>query len=176
MSNQHPCDNTGIDTFHTPHLNFLREQKNCQLPQAAFCKGLVKAISNWMADGEQIVLGIDANQDVRTGPLTKALRSIGCREAIIAKHISTQPAPATQDRNMLDTSIDSIYTTLPLDTFKCGYLAFGDGLPGDHRLCWMDLPFQQALGHTPPHLHQHPQAVLNVLDPRLVSKYHKEVL
>ena len=72
--------------------------------------------------------------------------------------------------------IDGVFTSLELTDLECGYLAFGDGLPGDHRMAWLDIPYSLAFGYNPPHLHQPERRVLNLEDPRVEDFYHKEVL
>ena len=59
---------------------------------------------------------------------------------------------------------------------RCGYLAFGQGLPGDHRTAWIDLPLRELLGYNPPDLHRVYPPDLVVGDPRVRDKYNKKVL
>jgi hypothetical protein len=44
-------------------------------PLEAFDHDLISNIKKWLAGGEQVMLGIDANEDVRYGTLAQRLRS-----------------------------------------------------------------------------------------------------
>ena len=47
---------------------------------------ITAAIKAWMQDGDYVVLGLDANADVRSGAVQKGLANIGMFEAIIRHH------------------------------------------------------------------------------------------
>ena len=50
-----------------------------------------------------------------------------------------------------------------------------EGLPGDHRSAWIDVPAALLFGHNPPDLHRVYPPGLVVNDPRIRTKYNKEV-
>ena len=145
-------------------------------PNQAFREDLLAAVQTWKANGEQIVIMMDANEDVRTGPLALALQTEGLWDAITAKHGSHQPPPATFFRNTNARPIDGIFTTLPANELQCGYFDFKEGIPGDHRMLWVDIPFTLALGHNPPNLSQVSAPRLAGKDPRVRKAYHNKVM
>ena len=51
--------------------HFEAKDDDC-CPMAIFSDDILKEVCNWKEEGDQIVLGIDANADVRTGKLPKA--------------------------------------------------------------------------------------------------------
>jgi hypothetical protein len=147
---------------------------NYQNPLDILQTDLCRALDTWLAAGEHIVLMLDANQDIRTDKLGRAFQSLGLKEAIISKHIDFHPPVPTQQTG--SRTIDGIFTTLDLSDARCGYLAFGDGLESDHRMAWLDIPFEVAFGHNPPHLHKANPSRLSLEDPRFVARYHRQVI
>lgn len=112
-------------------------------------------LNQWLGNGEEVVVFIDANEDIREGNWATLFASCGMRDMNRTLHEKTTPMPATHNRNTNAVPIDGMFTTLPDDgTIRCGYLPFDEGLPGDHRTSWIDIPFLLALGHNPPHLHK----------------------
>ena len=59
--------------------------------RAIFNDDMLKEICNWKEEGDQIVIGIDANEDVRTGKLAKAFRDIGLIELCTESHGQNGP-------------------------------------------------------------------------------------
>ena len=57
-----------------------------------------------------MVLGIDANDNVRDGDVTKALREVGMFEAVVSNH-KEKSVPATCATNTQRIPIDSIWTS-----------------------------------------------------------------
>jgi len=62
----------------------LRTIDDTRTPRDALIEDLRKAVKQWIEDGEHLIIGMDANEDVRTGKLTKMLREQGLHNAIIS--------------------------------------------------------------------------------------------
>ena len=45
--------------------------------------------------------------------------------------------------------IDGLWVTHGITVTRCGYLAPGDNVPGDHSLVWMDVTYDSTLHHSP---------------------------
>jgi len=104
-------------------------------------------VLTWIEAGEHLIIGLDANEDVRSGELTSMLRLCGLHNMVHTKHPKLKSVP-TFERSDKDTPIDAIMTTFPeSNAIRCGYLAFGEGLPGDHRTLWADIPFSIIFGN-----------------------------
>ena len=145
-------------------------------PLSLLQEDLARAISDWLEANEDLIICLDANEDVRTGQLTSMLRAHGLADLILSKHKDLSP-PATQARNQHDIPIDAIFTTLDItEDIKCGYTPFGEGLPGDHRQLWADIPFEVIFGYNPPNINSINAPRLLVQDPRCRKKYHDFVL
>ena len=171
-----PCNSRGTNTVWDQQLRYFRNKGEKRSPGLMFQKDLLHAIQSWIDDGEHVFVMMDLNQHALEGPLATALESIGAHEVILTKHKDAQGLPATHQRNKSNKPIDACYTTLDISEVKCGYFGFGEGLPGDHRVGWVDIPFEIMFGHNPPNLHRRPPQPFNTTDPRLAKHYHKEVV
>jgi len=170
-----PCDNASTEnTVYRQHKLHLQRQGDLRLPRTAMLEDLYATMSAWLAAGELLMVFMDANEDIRTGEVNSMFRSLNLREMISQKHGSTHPMPATQIRNTSSRPIDGVWSNLP-EQLRCGYLAFTEGVPGDHRTMWIDIPFSIIFGYTPPHLHKVFPPDLTTEDPRIRKKYNQRV-
>ena len=171
-----PVAGTCKNSVMEQHRRYFRRNLDNSDPGMKFQEDLERALKAWITAGEITILMLDANQDIREGPLRTMLLNSGLREMILSQHTECGPAPATYARNESNTPIDGIFSNLPSDIqYKCGYLGFCEGVPGDHRMAWIDIPYLQAFGHNPPHLHATQPVRLTTTDPRVVALYHKRV-
>jgi hypothetical protein len=170
-----PCDSVGPDTVNEQHYRYLRKhRKGDTAPRTAFYEDLFPLIKSWKNEGDHVIIGMDANEDVRCGETQEFFRALDMNEAILSRHKDKSP-PATYNRNESRQPIDGIWTTSGLTAFAAGYAAFGDGCPSDHRVLWVDFTYQDALGHEPPPLIEPPSRRLKADDPRLVKNYNEKL-
>ena len=163
-----PCPNaTGNDTVYSQHQRHFRAQKTDREPVEAMIQDLHQAISSWIAEGEKVVIGMDANQDVRSGDMAIMLRTLGFEEQITSRHGPLEPPPNTHQMNTQGKPIDGIWTNFAHGELRCGYTAFGEGIDSDHRSCWIDIPDSIAYGYRPPDIHRVYPPGLTVADPRV---------
>ena len=99
---------------------------------------LTKSIKKWKNKGEQIVLLMDCNEDVRSDNMKKFLADVNMREVILHKR-GSQHTPGTH----IDGTkpIDGIFTTRSISVQSFGYCSFDKGMIGkrtDHRCLWVD--------------------------------------
>jgi len=66
-------------------------------------------IKAWMQDGDHVVLGLDANEDVCSSAVQKELANNGMFEAITRYH-PTKSVPTTCNKNDSRKPIDGIWT------------------------------------------------------------------
>ena len=80
-----------------------------------------------------MVLGMDANDDIRNDKVTNALLEVGILEAVVSNH-GGESVLATCATNKQRKPIDSIWTSLGLTVLKCGFLPFHEiyGFNSDH--------------------------------------------
>jgi hypothetical protein len=133
------------------HVRALGKNDNFRNPRTALLEDLTSAIEEWKLEGDHIILGMDANEDVRTGEVDSYLTKVRIREVILELHCKVSP-PATYNRNNKRQPIDGLWAT-PGITISCGgYLVVGKGCPSDHRGLWFDVEYSIAFGHRTPTL------------------------
>ena len=89
VSAYRPCHNPdGLHTVWSQQARYFKGHEDIQEPdvQALFIRDLCNFLGDLRDDGHNIVLGMDANDDVRDGKVTKALMEIGMYEAVDSNH------------------------------------------------------------------------------------------
>jgi hypothetical protein len=124
---------------------------------------LSKFVEQCLLNGEQLVLGIDANKNIRNGTFNKCMQEIGRVEICTQRH--GRGGPSTYARGT--TPIDGIYVSPSLLNSACGYLP----VTCDHRVLWIDLDIDTTLGRPIPTSAPRPPKRLTLQDPRVVHKY-----
>ena len=76
-----------------------------------------------LLNGDNVVLGTDMNEDVRTGKLAKGLKQLGLIDLILSTHSTSSP-PATFNRNTTRTPVDAIWGNASLEVISAGYGPF----------------------------------------------------
>jgi hypothetical protein len=85
----------------------------------------------WITAGEQVIIMLDANGDVRDGEIQQMFSELGMREAIIELH-ENLPATSTFAHNQQEVPIDGIFATLTVCLQGGGYFPFGEGPGNEH--------------------------------------------
>jgi len=166
----------GPHTVNRQQTRRLRATKHYRKPTDALREDLKKAVITWIKAGEHLITGLDANEDVRRGELTSMLRSCGLHNMIHTKHPKLKSVP-TFERSDKDTPIDAIMTAFPeSNAIQCGYLAFGEGLPGDHRTRWAGIPYSIIFGNKQPHINRTYVEQFAIQDPCIPKKYNDKVV
>ena len=104
-------------------------------PREAFVDDLVTALSQWMEQGDMIVLGIDLNEPIGQARFTSELARLGIVEILSYQH---SPTPPSYSRG--STTIDGLYVSRDLQESSCGFLP----MLNDHRPVWIDIPFHHT--------------------------------
>lgn len=118
----------------------LQAQGITSNPREAFLEDLAHQIRGWMEAGDQIVIGMDANDFTRSG------RMEAWRTSLSLIHVHSQAFPnkaevPTCNKSTHSThAIDAIWTTADIAPVACGMTGFGEFDFGrtDHRLLWLD--------------------------------------
>jgi Reverse transcriptase (RNA-dependent DNA polymerase) len=133
-------------------------------PRDIFTDDLCTDIKSWQEQGDQIVLILDANENVTRGKFVDRLRTVGIFEMITRKHGAEGPATFHEGSE----PIDGIFVSPTLLNCRCGYIR---GV-SDHLGLWADIPFEMALGHEVTKLSKPTPRRLVGNDPRVVTKYN----
>jgi hypothetical protein len=132
-------------------------------PITYFDSELKTFLEQRMDAGELIILGIDANTDIRSGPFADMLQSIGLVNVLPTKF--GNDIPPTYARGSLP--IDGIFISSTLTQFKTGLLP----ICCDHRALWLEIPQVDAFGLAHQRLPIKVTKRLILQDPRVVAKY-----
>jgi hypothetical protein len=77
------------------HERYLASQsRHMETLRDALLKDLKEAITQWQAEGDRVIIGIDSNKDVRNCPFKMMSTAMELKEAIITRHHNLSP-PAT---------------------------------------------------------------------------------
>ena len=145
-------------------------------PRAAVLEDLQRHIIRWQQEGDWIVLGMDANENITRGPAGFARR---CN--LISVMESTHPdlpMVSTCSKNRQEIAVDGIWCSPGLDIIQCGMTGFGEIQIGrtDHRMLWVDISKFSAFGYNPPAPAYRQPNRLVVSNPKVVQKYNKEAV
>jgi hypothetical protein len=143
---------------------WLAKGEDC-CPRQRFVEDLATEVKEWVDAGDQVILIIDANEDVREGSLTLKLAEAGLSELITGNHGKEGP-PTFQ---LGKQPIDGIFGTEGLQGCRCGYLLS----MSNHVGLWVDIPYEVVFGPG-----SKPSVLaggkrLHCRDPRIVDRYHK---
>jgi hypothetical protein len=132
-------------------------------PIDKFDDDLLTFLTTCLQSGEQIILGIDANTDNRTGNFQQRLQACGMTNLFLFKF--GHDIPPTYSRG--STPIDCFYVSLSLLQASAGFLP----IFCDHRVLWMDIPLEVVFGRSLPSTKPVQPNRLVLHDPRIVNKY-----
>ena len=168
VSAYRPVHSQGPETVYAQH-NRLLSQHSTVDPREDILQQLHESITNWIAQGEDIILCMDVNEDIRQPRIRQFYSSLGLSEAILSRH---KNPPATCEKNSQRQPIDTILTTPGITPVSSGYLPFGKGCPSDHRVLWLDIIKDTFLSQSPKLAPPKPRR-LKASDPRLVNKFNQ---
>jgi hypothetical protein len=92
-------------------------------PREAFIVDFEQQANKWQEEGDLLVVCLDANEDVREGPVSDMFERLGLQEVILTRHYNYSP-PATYNRNTQQVPIDGIFISSELKVTGAGYGAF----------------------------------------------------
>ena len=132
------------DTVYSQQKRFFLKNNRAGCPRELFIEDIIKEITAWNKNNEQIILCIDLNEDFtrENGPLYSALKEVGLINVLTNKHPDLPP-PATQDTG--SRPIDAIMVTPMLTQIeRGGWLQFGASV-GDHRPAFIDVNLKMLI-------------------------------
>ena len=148
VSAYRPCGSgKGPTTVWAQHKDYFLSKGRQEDPRAAFITDLEAAIEEWTSWGCEIIIGMDANEDLsKIGPtsIRGRLKEVGLTEAIL--HRFPDSPPATQIDNTRNEPIDGIFTSAGVKVRAGGYYGFYEQGDSDHRALWVDIDLFATLG------------------------------
>jgi hypothetical protein len=144
----------------------LDSNERTEDPIEAFDMDLIHSIKKWLSLGDQVILGIDVNEDVRSGSFARRLRAECRLQEINVKNYGNN-LPNTYARG--SNPIDGLFVSQSLSICPSGYTE----IICDHRMLWMDIPVELALGYIPLATVPVSPRRLILQDPRIVKRYNQ---
>ena len=145
-----PCRNqTGAQSVYAQHRNYFQGKNDDRDPRQAFKEDFKQELNEWIEAGDQVIVGGDVNQSVTHPEIADIFSACDMVNTVFQRH-GANDAPTTYYRTTSGRIVDGIWATPGIAVKKAGFLEPGD-FPSDHSLLWMDITYQSALGHNPPH-------------------------
>jgi hypothetical protein len=163
----------GQRTVYAQHLRQLLHDKDDRDPRVAFCEDLKAQLSLLIKEGDQIIVGLDANNHLRQGLVNTMFSSLNMKDAI-RDHYPSWTSAATCNSSADGKPIDGLYIKAGIELQAGGYQLFDEGPPTDHQALWIDVSKRQIFGYIPPKIFLNPPKRLTNKDPRTVKRYNKK--
>ena len=164
-----PCvpHDPGDNTTHCQQKQYFDAIGDSRTPRAAFLHDLGEIIQQSIEAGDQVILMMDCNEDVRGEGFSTWLQDHSLRDGVLERH-GGMNAPATYNQG--SQPIDGLFCSISIEVQHSGYLPFGS-FPSDHRALWMDITYENAFGYKIPKCLQPKACKLQCKDPRIVKKW-----
>lgn len=163
------CPTRNVDDYDSAHnqqLRYLLANKDDRSPQDAWLADLEKAINDAINNGEKVVVGGDINTKADSERTRNMLHRTTLIDVMTTKHQDQGP-PTFIGGNQ---TIDILWATRNLTVDACGYLECNRCV-GDHRVLWVDITTESALGERVPRPNTKDARRLTMNDPRVVKRY-----
>jgi hypothetical protein len=142
-----PLKTQGPTTTWTQQWMILRETNTNPDPVKAFCEDLAKEMKRWTELEYDILLMIDANEEIglRPGGINTVIVSAGLFDLVDTRHNAVK-YPNKYARGT--KRIDYIFGTerVRQHSVSSGILPFGYGYPSDHRAIYVRCDIAKILG------------------------------
>jgi hypothetical protein len=120
-------------------------------PRTVFIEHLSNQIKKWKAEGSEVVLYTDANENIYTDRLAEVLTSDDINMTEQFQAVTGEQAPASH--NTGKRPITGLFTTAGIKVTNIYMSPHGAGL-GDHRYCVYDIDAASVLGSSFPAIHK----------------------
>ena len=111
----------GIASTWNQHVCYFTDKGHlAPNPRNIFDDDLIIFLQRTLLKGDNVVLGIYINEEVRSGNLAKQSKGLGLIDLVLSTHPSESP-PATFNRNKSRTPIDAIWGTPSIKVTGTGF-------------------------------------------------------
>jgi hypothetical protein len=142
-----PCgnDKTNSGTVYQQHRRYwITKRRSLVCPRVKFREDLVKQLEKWRAEGDRLIVCLDANEDIYRKSIGKALTSIdGLAMKEVVGDFTGKKVGPTFFRGK--KPIDGIWATSDIQVVGACIMPAGYGI-GDHRLFVVDFLGSSCLG------------------------------
>jgi hypothetical protein len=162
----------GPFTVYAQHRTYFNAVNDTRCPRKAFVEDLMADLQEPIQQGDNIIVMLDGNEDMREGFLADEFKKMNLREVIMGRHGTT--TPSTFDRNSNNTPIDGIWSTPSVSITAGGYLPFDEVFEKtNHRTLWVDITYVNVFGYNMFPIIKHQARRLQCKDPRSVANYNR---
>jgi len=171
-----PCKSDSFKgglTVYQQHLDIMLDANDLRCPRVAFLEDFQTELENAIELGDHVVVGADLNTNLASlsnsqSEMSSFIRGLNLSEAILSRHSSVPPPTFLSG----STVIDSILVSKGIDVLGSGYLD-SEAAIGDHRILWVDISYNSALGHLDPFIPTMSARRLTLVDPGTVNSFNK---
>jgi hypothetical protein len=111
---------TGAMSVWNHQRSYFDGKDDDRCPRELFNLHLADAIRTRLAAGDQLVVAMDANEDVRSGTVYQFLLDLGLKEAIIDQHGPDGPSTFAHS----SSPIDGLFVSSTILGLRCGYTGY----------------------------------------------------
>ena len=158
-----PRNNSAGKTVWDQHRRYFQSKGDFWRPSDICFHDLISFLRDCRLLGEEIILCIDANENVYSGRLAMELQKSPLDMSCLIKSVTGSAIPATHQRG--SQPIDCILGTLGLIPENGMVFPFYYGV-GDHRILVVELSSSSLFGHTFPSITKQETRSLNSKIPR----------
>jgi len=166
----HKPPNSKNTTVYEQHDRYIRQHRLKGTPREIVDSDLYREILEQL-QSKQIILMLDANEDVQQGKFNNMMNGLGMRNGIQTR--TTSPMPATHHRG--SRTISAIYCSRNIAVTRAGILPIGTGVRGDHKNIYIDVQIQSVMGGKMYIVSPPPMRTLKLNDSRIYLKFIKLV-
>ena len=158
-----PSTSAGSTTY-DQHLRHLGAKE----PREALLEDLTAEIKVFQEKGDNIIVGMDANENIKSRRIKKFMADSNLKNAVLELH--GDQCPSTTETNDSNTPVDTLMCSISLNPVRAGFDPDG-GCTSDHSWIWADFDPKELFGNEFEQFYQ-PVCKLNADDPRLVKLYN----
>jgi len=152
---------------------YIKKEKDLTCPRLRFQRDLVAQLKKWRAEGDRLIVCLDANADIYQKELGKALTdSDGLNLSEVVGDFTGTPVGATFFRG--SKPIDGVWASKDIQVVNACIMPAGYGV-GDHRMFVVDFRLQSLVGASPPKVVRVAARRLNTKIPHVAEKYVKKL-
>jgi len=164
----------GPKTVFRQHMNYIYTHGLNTTPYRLFVDDITRQLKQWRAQGDRLLLFIDANEHVVRGPLARRLQA----DDISLREIGNTfwPDKSAEPHTHADGSqpIDGIFSTPDIDITNFLALSFHESV-GDHRTMIVEITTSSAIGKYQGNIVRPSSRRLTMRQPRAVEAYNTEM-
>ena len=167
-----PCKSSKKATrssFQQAHRYYVQKEKDLTCPRVRFQRDLITQLKRWRAEGDRLVVCLDANDDIYKKDLGKTLTAVdGLNMSEVVSDFTGNPVGPTFFRG--SKPIDGVWATKDIQVVNACIMPAGFGV-GDHRLFVIDFRLQSLVGACPPKVVRVAVRRLNTTIPKAAERY-----